>query len=211
MKKIRGNKKRIKKIENWKNLHLKIDFQDLNMFQNDYAKFRLYPWNPVAMSMYDFPQPKGKIRKMIIESFLEIYEEWNKQLKELNKPYYLKIWLFEPDIYMSQVVCAIGDKIDYYENIFYRPEFTKNISKSISSTISEKIKNYDWEYHIEEYAYMEDEMTIENFYDKKAFNEFNRKLNKNHRESNVEIDGEKMKMFLIPGNEVWVGESKASC
>lgn len=208
MKKIRGFKRKIKQIEYWKHIHLIIDFENLNKYHKDYAKFRLYPWNPVAMSMYNFPNPKGRIKKLILESFLEIYNSWNDQLKSLNKPYYLKIWLFEPNIYLSQIVCAIDEKIDYYENIFHKPEHSKDFTKSIYYLTSQELKDYNWEYYLEEYPFFEEDMAPDNFYDIHEFKKFERALKKRHRVVYTQVDN--LKMILLPGDDVWVGESKAS-
>ena len=41
----------------------------------------------IAISIHNYPNPKGKIRKKIIESFFDIYESWNIQLKEIGKPF----------------------------------------------------------------------------------------------------------------------------
>ena len=152
MKKIRGNKRRLRQIENWKIKSLEIDLNYFLKTNKDYVKFRVFPWNPVAMSIHNYPNPKGKIRKKIIESFLEIYESWNVQLKELGKPYYLKIWLFEPAVYNSQVVCAINEKIEYYEDIFNKPIVKKTIQESNFVKTSNRIEEYNWKLRTEEYG-----------------------------------------------------------
>ncbi|POY40607.1 hypothetical protein C3L50_03680 [Flavobacterium alvei] len=210
MKKIRGNKRRIKKIENWRINNLKIDLDYPEKTNKDYVKIRIFPWNPVAMSIHNYPNPKGKIRKKIIESFFDIYESWNIQLKELGKPFYLKIWLFEPNIYDSQVVCAINDKIEYYENIFYKPKIEKNIAKSHFEKISNRLNNFNWSYSIEEYPIFENEYLRENFTSEKDYLEeqkcLKRELKKPYREINQVREGIKEKLFLIKGSEVWLGE-----
>ena len=210
MKKIRGNKRRIKQIENWRINNLEIDLDYFEKSNRDYVKFRIFAWNPVAMSIHNFPNPKGKIRKKIIESFFDIYESWNIQLKELGKPYYLKIWMFEPNIYNSQVVCAINEKIEYYENIFHKPEMQKNIAKSGSEKISPRINEYNWSYRIDEIPIFENEYLRENFTSDKDYLEeqkwFKRELKKPYREINQERDEIKEKIFLLKGSEVWLGE-----
>lgn len=210
MKKIRGNKRRIKKIENWRINNLKIDVDYLEKTNKDYVKIRIFPWNPVAMSIQNYPNPKGKIRKKIIESFFDIYESWNIQLKELGKPFYLKIWLFEPDIFDSQVVCAINDRIEYYENIFHKPKIEKNITKSRFEKSSNRINDFNWSYSIEEYPIFENEYLREKFTSDKEYLKEQKwlktELKKTHREINQVRDGIAEKLFLIKGNEVWLGE-----
>jgi len=210
MKKIRGNKRRLNKIEQWRINSLEIDFNFLQKSNKDYIKFRIFPWNPVAMSLNNFPKPKGKIRKKILESFFDIYESWNIQLKELGKPYYLKIWLFEPDIYNSQVVCAINEKIEYYENIFLEVEIAKKISKSSLDKISNRINNYDWEYRIEENPIFENEFLRENFISEAAYLEeqkwLKNQLNKPHRIIDQKRNGIAEKIYLFESSDVWIGE-----
>jgi len=210
MKKIRGNKKRIKQIENWRINNLEIDLDYFEKTNKDYVKFRIFPWNPVAMSLNNYPNPKGKIRKKIIESFFDIYESWNVQLKELGKPFYLKIWMFEPDIYNSQVVCAINEKIEYYENIFHKPEQQKKLAKSSLDKISNRINQYNWNYSIEEYPIFENEYLRENFASDKDYLEEQKwlksELKKTFREINQVREGIAEKVFLIKGSDVWLGE-----
>lgn len=210
MKKIRGNKKRIKQIENWRINNLEIDLDYFEKTNKDYVKFRIFPWNPVEMSLHNYPNPKGKIRKKIIESFFDIYESWNAQLKELGKPFYLKIWMFEPDIYNSQVVCAINEKIEYYENIFHKPEQQKKLAKSSLEKISNRINLYNWNYSIEEYPIFENEYIRENFASDKDYLEEQKwlksKLKKPFREINQVKEGITEKIILIKGSDVWLGE-----
>jgi hypothetical protein len=210
MKKVRGNNRRIKQIENWRINNLEIDLDYFEKTNKDYVKFRIFPWNSVATSLNKYPNPKGKIRKRIIESFFDIYDSWNVQLKELGKPFYLKIWMFEPNIYNSQVVCAINDKIEYYENIFYKPETEKNITKSSFEKISNRINNFNWSYRVEEYPIFENEYLRENFDSDKDYLEEQKwlksELKKPYREINEVRNGITEKIFLVKGNEVWLGE-----
>ncbi|MES2575757.1 MAG: hypothetical protein V4572_12500 [Bacteroidota bacterium] len=210
MKKIRGNKRRIRQIENWRINNLEIDLDYFEKTNKDYVKFRIFPWNSVAMSLNNYPNPKGKIRKKIIESFFDIYESWNAQLKELGKPFYLKIWMFEPDIYNSQVVCAINEKIEYYENIFHKPEQQKKLAKSSLEKISNRIDQYKWDYSIEEYPIFENEYLRKNFASDKDYLEEQKwlksELKKPFREINQVREGITEKIFLIQGSDVWLGE-----
>jgi len=48
----------------------------------------------------------------------KIYQSWQDSLEALQTPYYLQIWLFEELISDSQVVCAIEDYKDFYQNTF---------------------------------------------------------------------------------------------
>jgi len=83
-----------------------------------------------------------------------IYDSWKTELEKLNKPYYLKIWLYEPRISKSQVVCAIDDKIEYYDNIFEKADFKENNS-SFTKQLS---SDFNWQPTVDEEPYWESEL-----------------------------------------------------
>ena len=123
-KKIRGHKRIWKDIENWRLDNLDIDLADylLNCRNRCYSKIRVHPWSGLSLTKSITPQPNRKTKLKMIEGLLDIYENWKEQLDKLGQPYYLKIWFFEPRFSKSQVVCAIGDNIDFYENTFFKPD-----------------------------------------------------------------------------------------
>jgi hypothetical protein len=124
-KKIRGHKRIWKDIEKWKNANLKLDLEHLKQNERDYAKIGVYPFSAISLTNSQIPEPKTKTKKRILNGLLDIYDSWKNQLDQLNEPYYLKIWLFEPRFSKSQVVCAIGNSIDFYKNTFIFPENTR--------------------------------------------------------------------------------------
>lgn len=216
MKKIRGNRRRLRQIEKWRLNNLQIDLAYLEKYNKDYVKFRIFPWNPIAMSLKNYPNPTGKIRTKIIDSFMDIYESWDRQLTKLRKTYYLKIWLFEPNIYNSQVVCALNEEIEYYENIFHTPEVVKDTSKLSLNKISTRVNKYNWTYRIDEYEISESEYLRDNFSSEKKYLEeqkwLKNELKKPKRICDKEVNGVKERIFLIKESDVWLGEKiKASC
>ncbi|MEQ3662802.1 MAG: hypothetical protein ABNG96_08940 [Flavobacterium sp.] len=118
--KIRGHKKRQKKIQTWieneSNLNLKL----LKKYKYCYSDIYIHPWCDISIINSEFPEPKSKTRNDLILGLEKIYNSWKIELEKLNKPYYLKIWLYEPRISKSKVVCAIDNKIEYYSNLFFK-------------------------------------------------------------------------------------------
>ncbi|KZL51011.1 hypothetical protein PN488_13175 [Nodularia spumigena CS-591/12] len=113
-KKIRGWKKRIRQIEKWKQRNFNVDLSNSNY---DHVKIWIHPWSSLAK-----PSPPLWYRRLILSAMFEIYHNWKKQLIERGEPFYLKIWLFHPRFSHSQVVAGIGERIDWYENVFPIPE-----------------------------------------------------------------------------------------
>lgn len=125
-KKIRGEKRRIRHIQNWIQQNLQLDMDNLKKQHSDYVKFNVDPWNRLSLINSVYPQPEGIYKQFLIKGLSQIYFAWKAQLDQLEQPYYLKIWLFEKDLKRSQVVCAIGEKLDFYQHTFqYCPENKK--------------------------------------------------------------------------------------
>jgi hypothetical protein len=211
MKKIRGYKRRLRQIENWRlnNLQLNLDYLKKN--QRDYVKFRIYPWNPVAMSINHIPFPRGEVKKRIIESFMDIYNSWKKQLEKIGEPYYLKIWLFEPDFWNTQVVCAIGDALHFYDQTFYKPDTAKNLRIENYGKIAGRLIDYTWDFHFSEYELFENEYidkeqykSEEEFLSSKRW--FDNELKKPHRVVEIKYEGKSDRIYWIKTGTVWIGE-----
>lgn len=114
-KKIRGHNRRWKAIEKWISANKPLDLDYLREYQNDYAKIRVHPWGGISVTSSQIPEPQHLTRQKLLLGLIEIYDSWQQALKTFDQPYYLKLWLFEPQFSMSQVVCALGKEIDYYE------------------------------------------------------------------------------------------------
>ena len=130
-------------------------------------------------------------------------------MDKLNKPYYLKIWLYEPRISKSQVVCAIDEKIEYYENIFEKADFKPNDS-SLTNQLSSDFK---WQPKVDEEPYWKSDLLwpidqYERIEDSYSDRRLLTKLEKGNYK-NKEIDspnGNKDTIYFLPKGKIWVGE-----
>ena len=98
IKKLRGHKRILKEILKWKNDSLELDLKNLESYGRNYEKVWVSTYSNLSMSGSQVSSPKGKTRKMILESLLTIFNSWEAKVKELNKPYYLAIWFFDNNI-----------------------------------------------------------------------------------------------------------------
>ncbi|RYG54578.1 MAG: hypothetical protein EOO01_01125 [Chitinophagaceae bacterium] len=145
---------------------------------------------------------------MIIQGLETIYDNWMLQLDAIGEPYYLKIWLYEPRLSKSQVVCAIGDKITYYDNMFddigfvvRASDFTNKASRQLRWKCS-----VDYQVHSQEdllepagsYASIDDYIHTQRLL---------RKLRKgDFRVKQIKTDGDLDTLYLVPQGVVWLGE-----
>ena len=208
-KKIRGLKRKITNIQNWINRYLELNIEHLTEYKYEYTKVYVDPWNSLTLTDSQIPEPKGKAKKEILNGLEKIYDSWKTELDKLNKPYYLKIWLYEPRISKSQVVCAIDKKVEYYENIFEKAEFKQN-SSSFTNQLSSDFK---WLPRVDEEPYLESELLWSNNQYKRIKDSYlNRKLLRKFKKGNYrsqEVDsqsGNKDKIYFLPKGKIWVGE-----
>ena len=207
-KKIRGHKRIWNDIEKWKNAKLKLDLETLKQNERDYTKIWVHPFSGISLTNSQIPEPKAETKKRILSGLLDIYESWKNQLDKLNEPYYLKVWIFEPRFSKSQVVCAIGNSIEFYQNTFNIPEKAKEFKIDFGGIIKNIIENYNWECRLDEdFLFSTDIGNPEDYENEKEYLEdkkwFNNKLKKKHITKTLK-DGTNSYVFEI-GN-VWIGE-----
>lgn len=145
--KIRGHKRIWKSVEEWKGRYsiLKADEVD-----REYVKIWIYPYHNYSFWNIKYPEPHGETRKRILCGLLDIYDAWKKELDHLNKPYYLKIWLFEPRLSLSQVVCAVGELADFYDHTFYKTGLPKDLPFQNYGKLQDRMKKLSWEQALDE-------------------------------------------------------------
>ncbi len=208
-KKIRGLKRKVTNIQNWINEYLNLNIEHLNEHKYEYTKVYVDPWDNLTLTDSQIPEPKGKAKKDILNGLEKIYDSWKTELDKLNKPYYLKIWLYEPRISKSQVVCAIDEKIEYYENIFEKADFKPNDSSFINQLSSE----FKWQPKIDEEHYWKNDLLWPiDQYDKIKNAYSDRKLLKKlekmdiKKEKTTYSNGTEDTVFFVPVGKIWIGE-----
>lgn len=215
-KKIRGHIRRWKDIENWRinNLDLNLNDYLLNEIDRFYAKIRVHPWSGLSLTDSEIPQPTGKTKQKILHGLLDIYEDWKKKLDKLGQPYYLKIWLFEPRFSQSQVVCGIGDNIDFYKTTFFKPEITIRLNSDNYGQLKNRLENFTWEYCLDEENYDNTEVgepeiyaSKQEYVDSKKW--FERLLRKPHRTYKFkEPIGKATESYSFKHGDIWLGGQK---
>ena len=212
-KKIRGHNRRHKQINKWRLDNLSLDLTDYLTNQRDryYAKIRVHPWSGLSLTNSVTPEPTGKTKQKMLNGLLDIYEDWKKQLDQLGQPYYLKVWLFEPRFSQSQVVCAIGDNVDFYENTFFKPDNEKTIQLDSYGTIKSKLSKLNWDYRLDEDHYDNTEVGEPVIYASRQDYEdtvkwFDKLLKKPHRTHKfIEPIGETTESYSFKRGDLWLG------
>ena len=214
--KIRGHNRRNRQIDNWRLDSLSYNLTDYLLNERDcfYAKIRVHPWSGLTLTNSATPEPTKKAKQKILNGLIDIYENWKIQLDKLGQPYYLKIWLFEPRFSQSQVVCAIGDRISFYENNFFKPDQDKLLKLENYGPLKPILHRFEWDYRLDEDYF--DNTTIgepDEYASKNDYEEtkkwFERILKKPHRLDKFnEPIGDIVESYLFPRGDLWIGEEK---
>lgn len=212
IKKIRGQRRRWKDINNWVESHKVLDLDYLESSHREYAKINVHPWSGISMLNSEFLVVSGETRKRMIKGLFEIYKSWKLELDKLDEPYYLKIWLYNPHFSKSQVVCAIGNFLNFYESTFHLPGNKKEMTSNDFGSLRQEASQFKWEYALNEehldnsvLGSQEDYETLEEFEEKKKLLED--KLKKPHRTIKTEEDfGAATEFYSFYKGDVWLGE-----
>ncbi len=212
--KIRGHNRRQKQIESWRQENLEINIDLLEKYNREFVKIFVHPWCDISIINSAFPNPTGKTKKLILKGLLDIYENRKKELDKLGQPFYLKIWLFEPRFSNSQVVCAIKDRIDFYENNFFKPNQEKLFKPENYGTLKPILERFEWDYRLDEDHYdnstvgaSEEYASSEDFIETQKW--FEKLIKKPHRiEKLKEPIGDIIESYSFNRGDLWLGGQK---
>ncbi|MES2425956.1 MAG: hypothetical protein V4560_03245 [Bacteroidota bacterium] len=196
--KIRGHKRRQRDIEKWRLENLEIRWDLIERYNYHNTKIIIHPWCDLSIIDSKIPEPKGKTKQLILSGLIDIYNSWKEQLNKLDQPFYLKIWLYEPNFSKSQVVCGVGERIARYENIFFKPVQSKQLQASYQLDIREKLNQLTWVYSFDEYNFDTDDINESG--EDKAW--FEKVLKKPHRITNID---DSIDLFSIKRGDLWIG------
>jgi hypothetical protein len=205
-KKIRGHKRIWKAIDNWVQNCKQLDIDYLKSNQREYVKIWIQPFGNIPILNSVFAPPKGKTRRKIIAGILEIHNHWKKELDKLNEPYYLKIWFYNNDVSNSQVVCSIGELLDFYDKTFHKPKENKPFpSDSLG---------LQWEYRLNENHFTVNEIgepdefySLQDYIDNKKMVKRIMKNPKTRISKFTNKEGETTTYYSEKHADVWLGSA----
>ena len=209
---IRGLKRRSKEIEKWRINYLRIDFDQLKKLGDDYVKIWIAPWQNLRYLDGNRATPKKEVKDQILNALIDIYESWEYQLKLNGEPYYLKIWLFDPRFSSSQVVCAIGERIKYYESLFYSDMKKKEFPTDKFLKL-ECLSQFDFQVYLDEEILDDNDFPERKFYQSDSDYAYDQRYltklkNGKARIEEIISDGEKYNAYFVKKGNVWVGEKR---
>lgn len=206
-KKIRGHSRIQKNIQSWLNVCADLDIQRVKEFNYQYIRVDFLPWLNQPITNSFFKEPNKLTKQLILNGLETIYDSWKVELEKLNQPYYLKIWLNEPRITKSEVVCAINGKIEEFEKAFHKIEFEAN-KQHITNQMN---SDFNWECAVDEDFIFESNIaSFENYLCPKEFFSDRRLIKKAKKKGFKnkivkDSNGEKDTVYFIPKGKIWIG------
>jgi hypothetical protein len=107
LKKIRGWKRRVKQLEEWKKDSISLDINSLKEYGVEYRKIFSFD------ERYFIP---NWFKRKIVSSFIDIFKHWEAQAKDEFDNFYIRIDINETDIFDSEIMIVIGDAIKEYKS-----------------------------------------------------------------------------------------------
>jgi len=207
-KKSRGHKRLWKEISEWIESNKELDTNQLFNFGRHNIKVPLSEDYSTNSRSAEY---KRKTRSLILKGLLDIHDQWKQALDKIGEPYYLKIWLYDNRFSNSQVVCAIGPYLDFYETTFHKPEAQKEIDLSSYGALTEQMKELTWQYAWDEEHYnntslgeIEEYETENKFYASRRW--FKKRLKKSYRKMNNSNPESEIKEYhSFRYGTVWIG------
>ncbi|PHR12759.1 MAG: hypothetical protein COA40_07700 [Aequorivita sp.] len=209
-KKIRGHSRIQQNIQSWVNESADLDIKRLKEFNYQYIRVDLLPWLNQPIIKRSYKEPNKLTKQLILNGIEAIYDSWKYQLEKLDQPYYLKIWLNEPRISKSEVVCGINGKIEEFENSFYKI----NSEENKSNLINQMNSDFKWECAVDEdFIFESNVSSSENYFYKKEFFSDRRLIKKAKKkgfrnEIVKKSNGEEDILYFIPKGKIWIGEKQ---
>jgi len=153
-KKIRGWKRRIKKINSWGE-HIKRP--ELKYFNKpgDYAYERCF-LSPFYV--LEKRQPPLWFYKLILAKFIYAYFEWEKAFEKLNVPYDLQLWIYDPNYMWSELLCRRVENAGERRGYSWESELHKEFPYAKFSQNNDILKKFEWLLADEQSVVLESEL-----------------------------------------------------
>ena len=175
------------------------------LVQEKYYNYQIEEWYGEEFGI------KGELRKKIVETLLITYFEWKKELDNLNREYYLAIWLYNPRMLKSEIVCAIDEKISYYEyENFLASNKNKEFDLNQFGKLSTELQQFTWNRKVDLDSVHEWEIncTKDQYILEKEYNKDQKFYKKLIQENFHVIEKNNEKIYFHPKGDIWIGKLK---
>lgn len=155
-KKIRGWKRRLRRLERWAKL---INYPDLECF--DIVGYTFERCSVYSYHLAQKRQPPLWFHKRIIDKLLGAYHNWMSVFNSMNVHYDLKLWVRYPTISHSEIICYKVDQPGEQKQV--RSKIIQPTSLDNMVRLNDELAMFDWMITPEVDTYEEYEFDNANF------------------------------------------------
>ena len=199
-KKIRGWKRRIKQIEQWKLRCIDLDIEQLFRNNRDYVKLWIDPFYRLTRR-----NPPIWYSRLILKAMIEVHQSWSEQMKKLNEPFYLKIWLYNPNFINSQIVVAFRECLNYYNNTFDKSNDKKAFPMHLYGSIP-GLQNLKWALAIDSDDYWLSDLDEDINLGFRTNKDTETIKNKAYKHETLKLSSGEDIVYKVKVGDVWLGE-----
>jgi hypothetical protein len=139
-KKIRGWRYQIKKIENWYLANYTPNTEKLSSWNDEYIKIWIDPWYRLVKR-----NPPLWYFRLILDKLVNLYDLWNMEFTNEDKPYDLQLWLFENNYIESELVSTrVENKNEKRNNFFIQCKSGRTFPMNKFNSKNFNYLNFEW-------------------------------------------------------------------
>ncbi|MBP1905193.1 hypothetical protein J2Z32_001821 [Paenibacillus turicensis] len=199
-KKIRGWRRRIKQIDQWKQRFIDLDMEEMFRSNRDYVKLWIDPFFRLTRR-----NPPIWYSRLLLEAMIEVYQSWYQQMKRLDEPFYLKIWLYHPNFINSQIVVAFRDCLHFYDNTFEKSNDKRDFPSQLYGKIA-SLQDFKWELALESEYYRLTELQEDVTMGLRTDKSIEAIKNKAYKDETVKLSTGEDTVYSVKLGDVWLGE-----
>ncbi|WP_289890267.1 hypothetical protein [Virgibacillus pantothenticus] len=183
LKKIRGWKRRIKQLEEWKKNSNLLDINSLRMSGVEYRKIFNFD------ERYFIP---NWFKREIVLSFIDVFKRWEAQAKDEFEEFYMCLHINETDIFDSEIIIIIAEAINLYKSKFKK---VKNYIPMPDWIIT--FDNKEWSPYYLHSVWLQDEINSLSDADKRKLMKQLVRVNKN------KVNSRELQEYIIRDSIFW--------
>jgi hypothetical protein len=111
-KKLRGQRRRFRMLEEWKQSYLKLEIEFLKEHHSIRARVPNAFW--IDSQHKTSAMPPHSWQRWLVNAMLEIHASWKRQLEELGEPYFLEIRIQLPNFQDASIIASFRDRLYFY-------------------------------------------------------------------------------------------------
>ncbi|MFD1885797.1 hypothetical protein [Paenibacillus wenxiniae] len=204
-KKIRGWKRRKRSIQLWREQMIELDIETMRSEDFDYAKLWIYPFYSIAPI-----NPPHWFQRLLLSEMIDVYAHWQKRMEQEQEPFYLKIWLYEPNFILSQIVVAYRSRLNFYDHHFQPVSTSQPFPFASTGKLGEQLQQLDWQLCIQEELYWSKELQHNVAKGVQTEAEVQCLIDRAYATETVQYGGEEQTVYNVRTGNVWLGTWKTN-